>query len=99
MNVPEPRLASAQNKYVYFRNRSRKICPSCMRRLEEKAAFALCEFIQARAQWVDLIIFCANCYDKVILPKVQRDARSAQYRVVYVHIQGKNLPEWLAYRR
>ena len=95
----EPTLAITKNRYVYFRSRSRKICPSCMRRLPEKQAFSLCEFLIQKAQWQDLVIFCKDCYEKVALPRVLRDTRTASDRVVYVDIKGKNLPHWLTYRK
>lgn len=92
-----PLVNPGNHRYVYFRHKSRKVCPSCVRRLPDKRAFALCEFLPHVGLWIDRIIFCEWCYARYVLSRLHLEARGAQYSVVYVEVRGLPLPSWLVY--
>ncbi len=88
---------TSSNRYIYFRPKSRKVCPSCMRKIADKRVWSLCEFIQEAGQWADLVIFCERCYTRVALQRLQLESRGKQYRIVYVAVRGDVLPHWLQF--
>jgi hypothetical protein len=91
----ESQLERTQNRYVYFRKKARTVCPSCLHKPIKRVAYSMCEFIKEKGVWVDLLVFCENCYERLVLNRIQREARNSQYRVVYVDIRGAELPVWL----